>query len=138
MENATKALMIAAAVLVVMLIIALGIGVFSTASEQVDNAGNLSEYQIQQFNDKFRKYEGTKSGSEVNAMINTVFNHNNSQDDTSTMVEIIDSTSANKADLAPASYDKTKSPGTLPTGAKYKVTAQYEDNLIKSLTIEDV
>lgn len=138
MENATKALMIAAAVLVVMLIIALGIGVFSTASEQVDNAGNLSEYQIQQFNDKFRKYEGTKSGSEVNAMINTVFNHNNSQDDTSTMVEIIDSTSANKADLAPNTYDKTKSPGTLPTGAKYKVTAQYEDNLIKSLTIEDV
>ena len=66
MENATKALMIAAAVIVVLLIIGLGIGVFNMASEQVDNAGDLSEYQIEQFNAKFRKYEGTNvSGSDV-------------------------------------------------------------------------
>ena len=44
MENATKALMIAAAVIVAILIISLGIGIFNMASEQVDNAGDLSEY----------------------------------------------------------------------------------------------
>ena len=70
MENATKALLIAAAVLVAILIISLGIGIFNMASEQVYNAGDLSEYQIQQFNEKFTKYEGeNKSGSEVNAML---------------------------------------------------------------------
>ena len=53
MENATKALLIAAAVLVAILIISLGLVVYNMASETVDNAGNLDEYQIQQFNEKF-------------------------------------------------------------------------------------
>ena len=56
MENATKALLIAAAVLVAILIISLGIGIFNMSSEQIDNAGDLTEYQVQTFNDKFRKY----------------------------------------------------------------------------------
>ena len=137
MENAVKALLIAAAVLIAVLIITLVMGVFNTGAEQVGNAGNLSEYEIQQFNDKFIKFEGTnESASDVNSMIKTIFNHNNSQEDTSTMVEIIDNTG--DADLAPASYDKTQSPKTVPTGKKYKVTAKYEDNLIKSMTIDDI
>ena len=68
MENATKALMIAGAVLIAILIISLGIGIFNSSAEQVENA-DLTEYQIQTFNDKFRKYEGTsKTGAEVNAL----------------------------------------------------------------------
>ena len=65
MENATKALMIAAAVIVAILIISLVMGIFNTGAEQAQNA-NLDEYAIQQHNDKFTKYEGeNKSGSEV-------------------------------------------------------------------------
>ena len=52
MENATKALLIAAAV-------------------------NLSQQQVQAANEKFARYNGTnKRGSEVNAMLNTVLNAN--------------------------------------------------------------
>jgi len=140
MENAVKALLIAAAVLIAVLIISLVMGVFNTGAEQVGNAGDLSEYEIQQFNDKFRKFEGTNvSASEVNAMIRTVYNHNNQQEDNSTKVVIADDTAANKADLDPtaASYDATKSPATVPTGAKYQVKAFYKNNMIKTIVIED-
>ena len=141
MENAVKALLIAAAVLIAVLIITLVMGVFNTGAEQVGNAGDLSEYEIQQFNDKFIKFEGTnESASDVNSMIKTIFNHNNSQEDTSTMVKIIDDTDANKADLDPTAtgYDKTISPNTVPTGAKYVVKAFYQDNMIKAMVIEDL
>jgi len=86
MENAVKALLIAAAVLIAVLIISLVMGVFNTGAEQVGNAGDLSEYEIQQFNDKFRKYEGkNKSASEVNALIKTAFYHNSSYIDDQSM-----------------------------------------------------
>ena len=135
MENATKALMIAAAVLVVMLIIGLGIGVFNMASEQVDNAGDLSEYQIQQFNDKFRKFEGTSvSGADVNAMLTVVFNHNNSQADTSTCVQVTgDATVA-------LSNAITTSPTKVSTGARYSVTLTYDANskLVTSIAVDQL
>ena len=89
MENATKALLIAAAVLVAILIISLGIGIFNMASEQVNNAGDLSEYEIQKFNEKFTQYEGTSvSASDVNALIKTAFNHNLSEEDPSRRVRV--------------------------------------------------
>lgn len=141
MENATKALMIAAAVLVVMLIIGLGIGVFNMASEQVDNAGDMSEYQIQQFNDKFTRYQGTsKSGSDVNAMLTTVFNHNNSQDDASTCVQVTGTAAG-----LPSGFGITNAPGltTTPTkastGARYSITCTINatTGLVTTITVGD-
>lgn len=134
MENATKALLIAAAVLVAILIISLGIGVFNMASEQVNNAGDLSEYEIQKFNEKFKQYEGTSvSGADVNAMIDTVFNHNLAQEDDTTCVEI-----DGDADLA-ASPAVSTSPAKVSTGRKYTVTCTYDSNskLITKITVEE-
>lgn len=76
MENATKALLIAAAVLVAILIISLGIVVYQMAAETMDSV-NFSSQEITAFNDKFMQYNGTnKRGSEVNAMLKTVLNSN--------------------------------------------------------------
>ena len=52
MENAVKALLIAAAVLIAILIISLGLVVYNKASETANNAGDLSEYEIQQHNER--------------------------------------------------------------------------------------
>ena len=74
MENATKALLIAAAVLVAILIISLGLAVYNKASNATDSA-DLSSTEIQAQNEKFLRYEGTnKRGSEVNALLETVLN----------------------------------------------------------------
>lgn len=76
MENATKALLIAAAVLVAILIISLGLVVYNMAAETV-NGQNLSQQEVQAQNDKFVRYDGTnKRGSEVNAMLKTVLQSN--------------------------------------------------------------
>ena len=64
MENATKALLIAAAVLIAILIISLGLVVYNSSAETVKQA-NLSQQEVQAAN-----------GSEVNAMLNTVLNAN--------------------------------------------------------------
>lgn len=76
MENATKALLIAAAVLVAILIISLGLVVYNSSAETVNQA-NMSQQEVQSANEKFTRYNGThKRGSEVNAMLNTVLNAN--------------------------------------------------------------
>ena len=76
MENATKALLIAAAVLVAILIISLGLVVYNMAAETV-NSQNLSQQEVQAQNEKFARYDGdNKRGSEVNAMLRTVLQSN--------------------------------------------------------------
>lgn len=76
MENATKALLIAAAVLIAILIISLGLVVYNSSAETVNQA-NLSQQEVQAANEKFARYNGdNKRGSEVNAMLNTVLNAN--------------------------------------------------------------
>lgn len=76
MENATKALLIAAAVLIAILIISLGIVVYNMASETISSV-NFSDQEITAFNDKFTQYDGEHvRGSEVNAMLKTVLDSN--------------------------------------------------------------
>ena len=134
MENATKALLIAAAVLIAILLISLGVGVFNTASEQMGEA-DLSEYQIQQFNDKFSKYEGeNESGSEVNALITTVFNHNNQQDDDAMKVSL----TVDGDTIVANTGTTTTSPEKVSTGSRYTVTCTYNEasKLITSIEVE--
>lgn len=131
MENATKALLIAAAVLIAILLISLGVGVFSTASEQMGSA-DLSEYEIQRFNDKFRNYEGTSvTGAEVNSMIDTVFNHNLAQEDNTTCVAITGAVTLGAVNNA------AQSPARVNTGNRYSVVATYNTTtkLINSITV---
>ena len=91
MENATKALLIAAAVLVVILIISFGVGIFQMGEEATAGM-NLSQQEVQAFNQQFDQYAGNgKRGSEVNALIKTVVQSNikqNAEGNTNRMVSI--------------------------------------------------
>ena len=76
MENATKALLIAAAVLIAILIISLGLAVYNSSAETVKQA-NLSQQEVQAANEKYTRYDGQhKRGSEVNALLNTALSAN--------------------------------------------------------------
>ena len=76
MENASKALIIAGAILLSILIISLGLIVFNQAKQTVGNA-NLSEAEITSFNAQFTSYEGESvSGTVVNALIEKVYSSN--------------------------------------------------------------
>ena len=68
MENASKALIIAGAILLSILLISLGIMIFNQAQDSVQNSG-MSKANVQTFNNTFLKYEGTKSGTDVKSLI---------------------------------------------------------------------
>ena len=65
MENASKALIIAGAILLSILIISLGIMVYNNAKNTVGSS-NLDKQEIQTFNSQWEQYEGSnKTASEV-------------------------------------------------------------------------
>ena len=68
MENASKALIIAGAILLSILIIALGIFVFNAAKGAV-NTDQLDATEIQTFNEPIVNYEGSQMGSQVKSLL---------------------------------------------------------------------
>ncbi len=76
MENASKALIIAGAILLSILIISLGIMIFRQASGVVDSNA-MDEVAVSTFNQKIKQYEGNNvRGANVNAMIDTIIQNN--------------------------------------------------------------
>lgn len=78
MENATKALIIAGAVLISILLISVGIMVFNSASDPINQSQNSAESQaIQMFNESFTQYLGTnKTGQQAKSLISAVIASN--------------------------------------------------------------
>ena len=71
MENASKALIIAGAILLAILLISLGIIVFTQAQDTISNSG-MSQAEVQTFNNQFLKYEGSQKGTLVKSMVQEV------------------------------------------------------------------
>lgn len=81
MENASKALIIAGAILLSILIISLGIMVYNNAKSTVGDA-NLDSETIQTFNSKFTMYTGSGiSAAKANSLIEAVNANNATGDD---------------------------------------------------------
>lgn len=78
MENASKALLIAASVLIVILLIAFGMKIFTTSSKPVDNVeGAINSTEIATFNSKFLSYAGTnKTAAQVKSLANVIIASN--------------------------------------------------------------
>ncbi len=92
MENASKALIIAGAILIAILIISLGVMIFQNFGSTAKNMANLNEQEISAFNSKITPYLGKNiSGSQVNALIQyavTVNNNAQSTGETYRCIEI--------------------------------------------------
>lgn len=78
MENASKALIIAGAILLAILLISLGIMVFQQGQDAIKNSG-MSKAEISAFNGQFTKYEGDRRGSDVKSLIQEI-NTSNASD----------------------------------------------------------
>jgi len=75
MENASKALIIAGAILLAILIIGLGIFIYNHASNAIGNTG-MDQLSVQRFNAQFEAYEGTQSGAQVEQLLKKVMSSN--------------------------------------------------------------
>lgn len=132
MENATKALLIAAAVLIAILIISLGLAVYNKASTATDSA-DLSGAEIQAQNEKFLKYNGNKKrGSEVNALLQTVLSNNLNATEDSAKVGV----NGGVVDLA---TDATSITTRAETSKLYDIVVNQDGpgGVVQSITIEE-
>jgi len=78
MENATKALMIAGAVLIAIMLISVSLFIFNSAQDTFNGAASkMSSGEKDMFNSQFTGYEGTnKAGSTVKTLISAVITNN--------------------------------------------------------------
>ena len=91
MENATKALIIAAAILIAIVLISLGVFVLGQGSTMVQENSDMTATQVTAYNSKWEAFLGTKiSGSKVKQLINTVEQHNNQAEDDSKIIKLTD------------------------------------------------
>ena len=73
MENATKALIIAAAILIAIVLISLGVFVLGNGSQLVKENSDMTGTEIMALNSKFEAYFGDKvSGTKVKQLKNAV------------------------------------------------------------------
>lgn len=107
MENASKALIIAAAVLLSILIIALGMQIYNNAQSSISDTG-LDSQKIGAFNSQFEAYAGKQTGTACRTLITNIRASNNLHEgDTDLQIACTED---------PASFDSTK---------KYTVTFTY-------------
>ena len=79
MENASKALIIAGAILLAILIISLVIMILNQAQDTINGSG-MTQAEVQAFNSKFTKYEGDRRGSVVRSLLQEVVSSNGTQE----------------------------------------------------------
>lgn len=79
MENASKALLIAGAILICILLIAIGMYIYNSAQGTIQTAaGQMGQQEKEMYNAMIRKYIGnSKKGTDVKQMIDDVINQNN-------------------------------------------------------------
>ena len=77
MENATKALIIAAAILIVIVLISLGVFVLGQGSTMVKENSDMTETQVTAYNAEWEAYFGENvSGTRLKQLIRAINEHN--------------------------------------------------------------
>lgn len=104
MENASKALIIAGAILLSILIIGLGMMIFNQARDAMDTSA-VDQLQVQQYNADFEAYKGTAvKGSTVRTLWDKVEAHNRSYVDDDSLQITIDGPKSKSDIKAGSSY----------------------------------
>ena len=133
MENASKALIIAGAILLSILIIGLGVYIFGVARGALGNV-NLDPQKVSAYNSDFDQYQGTQSGTNARALYQSIQSHNRvNQDDTSLQIACEVKTSAvnlqsaqqNEATTSATPFEPADTAPTLADLGKIKAGNQY-------------
>ena len=142
MENASKALIIAGAILIAIVLVSVGVIVVNSLN--TDNAvSTMTEQEINAFNAKFESSTGTNvSGSVVKSLLSTVITNNSTnarQIKISAAFSYTDSTgkSVKRSDKDVTDANSiTAIKNAISTGSRYEVSPVYTNGLITSITIK--
>ena len=128
MENASKALIIAGAILISIVLITVGVAVLNQGSD-VANSSSMEGTQLQTFNQKFNQYEGTISGSKVKALLNAVITNNQAETTKGSGYTVtVNGNDVNTTSAIPGG-------ATIQTSTMYTVECVYENGRITNITI---
>lgn len=140
MENASKALLIAGAILICILLIGVGMLVYQSAQGTISEAvSQMSSQEKDMFNQQFEQYTGTRvNGSNVRALLQKIRNNNNTNNDTPDKQVTVTSTNMTnvKTDASSKELDP-KAINDINTAATYTVvcTDTNKDGLIDKVEI---
>ena len=124
MENASKALIIAGAILISILIVGLGVIIYNNVSG-IAQSGTLDAQEIQAHNSPFEGYFGNNvSGSNVRALLTQVSANNNSaaanDDQVGNYIFVV-------GDMGDGSGEKILSSSDIKTGKTYNVSIKSDN-----------
>lgn len=142
MENASKALLIAGAILLCILIIAIGMFIYNSASSTItDSLTSLSTQEVEAFNNQFTSYEGVQTGSNVRALMGRLIANADTYADEPAKIPAlhIDATRSNNSgaqDIVVTAAGDTqayidacgKVRNTVETKHEYYITINYQQN----------
>ena len=131
MENASKALLIAGAVLIVILLIAFGMSIFNSTTGTSDSLkGAMSATEIATFNNKFTAYVGAvRSASQAKALANVVIAHNANATDGKKVTLNVNGTDYDTAGTI------TSAVAALSGNVRIEVEDNNDDGLIDTITV---
>ena len=125
MENASKALIIAGAILLSILIIGLGMYIYTQAKGVIGNNG-LDSTKAQTYNQPFTQYEGTRTGTDTRALVQEIINHNREyQDDPSQQIAIKTGTAPETVEEPAEAAVTGIKVSDYKAGYTYKITFSY-------------
>ncbi len=133
MENASKALIIAGAILIAILLIGIGMFLYQAAQQPISEAGSqMDEQAIRMFNSKFENYDGKQKGTSVKALISEVIT-SNSQNEDSNKVTVSYGSDKDKSD----STTLSKMRSSIVNSRTYTVKINYTGALVTGVEISD-
>ena len=118
MENASKALIIAGAILLAIAIIGIGMFAYKSVTDTIIGAVDMSPEEVAAYNQTYLTYEGVRNGSQLKSLCDTVRQHNLNAADPSQEISVIEGT-------AQSDYPA-------PTSTGSKGTTSTEINTIKN------
>ena len=150
MENASKALIIAGAILLSVLIVSLGIIVFSNARTTINSSADMSDTEVEAFNGKFSSFIGTNiTANQVYTLCDKVQTSNQAElkNGTKRYVQVTITQNPAKGIAANVTYGatavnstaealKSKNIDRLPSSQNYTVkVTTYDGSRINAITV---
>lgn len=143
MENASKALIIAGAILISILLISIGIMLINSGrSVSETGAASMDSYKLQTFNSKFTMFEGdSKKGSDIKDVFNTVAASNASDVEHQVEIKLVTPVGGSDKTMyypkGTHAEDECSAADLSMTG-QYKVTCNYTDGFVTEIEIDKI
>lgn len=133
MENASKALLIAGAVLICIVLISIGMLIVNSSQDVTSQVDDITKTQsVTSFNSTYSNYQGTQKGAAVKTLFQSVSANNSQNTSEHTVTIVLDGRTITKAS------DITAAAADIVSSATYKIVMSGidGDGYINEITIQ--